>query len=89
MKKTFTLLSIATFCLVLTSCGTKEEAKTIETPAGMVNLDLSGRGKQFSIFVPDTIAEKLEIVEQSWGALEIKVGKHFHISITEDPGDIT
>lgn len=88
MKKTFKLLSIATFCFALSSCGTKEEAKTIEAPAGMVSLDLSGRGKQFSIFVPDTIAEKLEIVEQSWGALEIKVGKHFHISITEDPGDI-
>jgi hypothetical protein len=54
----------------------------------MVALDLSKFGKQFSVFVPDTIATKLEVVEQSWGALEIKVGKAFHISITEDPGDI-
>lgn len=30
----------------------------------------------------------MEVTEQSWGALEIKVGKNFHISITEDPGDI-
>lgn len=89
MKKLFTLLSVATACLALTSCGPKEETKNIEVPAGMVALDLSSHGKQFSIFVPDTTAEKLEVVEQSWGALEIKVGKHFNISITEDPGDIT
>lgn len=89
MKKSFTLLSFATICVALSSCGPKEEAKNIEAPAGMVVLDLSSRGKQFSIFVPDTTSEKLEIVEQSWGALEIKVGKHFNISITEDPGDIT
>jgi len=54
----------------------------------MVALDLSKFGKQFSIFVPDTTITKLEVIEQSWGALEIKVGKGFHLSITEDPGDI-
>jgi len=89
MKKKITLLAFAYLCVALTSCGSKEEEKNIEAPAGMVALDLSSHGKQFSIFVPDTIAEKLEVVEQSWGALEIKVGKHFNISITEDPGDIT
>ncbi len=89
MKKTFTLFAFASICVALTSCGTKEEEKNIEAPAGMVALDLSNHGKQFSIFVPDTTTEKLEVVEQSWGALEIKVGKHFNISITEDPGDIT
>jgi hypothetical protein len=89
MKKKFTLLAFATICVALTSCGPKEEEEKIEVPAGMVALDLSSHGKQFSIFVPDTTTEKLEVVEQSWGALEIKVGKHFNISITEDPGDIT
>ena len=89
MKKTFTLLAFAGICVALTSCVAKEEEKNIEAPAGMVALDLSSHGKQFSIFVPDTTTEKLEVVEQSWGALEIKVGKHFNISITEDPGDIT
>jgi len=88
MKKLFTLLSIITLSLAISSCGGKETKQNIEAPAGMVAFDLSKYGKQFSIFVPDTTAAKLEVIEQSWGALEIKVGKNFHISITEDPGDI-
>lgn len=88
MKKLITLLSAFALSLAVTSCGGKDTKQNIEAPAGMVALDLSKFGKQFSIFVPDTTAAKLEVVEQSWGALEIKVGKNFHISITEDPGDI-
>lgn len=88
MKKIFTLLSALTLSLVIVSCGGKEAQQNIEAPAGMVALDLSKFGKQFSIFVPDTTAAKLEVVEQSWGALEIKIGKGFHLSITEDPGDM-
>ena len=41
MKKTFTLFAFASICVALTSCGTKEEEKNIEAPAGMVALDLS------------------------------------------------
>jgi hypothetical protein len=59
-----------------------------EVPDGTIKLNLNKYGKQFSIYVPDTLKEKLEIKEQSWGALEIKIGKRFYISITEDPGDI-
>lgn len=88
MKKLFTFLSALTLSVAITSCGGKDTKQNIEAPAGMVALDLSKFGKQFSIFVPDTTALKLEIVEQSWGALEIKVGKGFQLSITEDPGDI-
>jgi hypothetical protein len=88
MKKLFTLLSVITLSIAVPSCGGKDAKQNIEAPAGMVALDLSKFGKQFSIFVPDTTAAKLEVVEQTWGALEIKVGKGFHISITEDPGDI-
>jgi len=88
MKKLFTLLSALTLSIAFTSCGDKDSKENIEAPAGMVALDLSKFGKQFSIFVPDTTAAKLEIIEQSWGALEIKVGKNFHLSVTEDPGDI-
>ncbi|MBI3520663.1 MAG: hypothetical protein HY062_15090 [Bacteroidetes bacterium] len=88
MKKLFTFLSMMALSVAITSCGGKETKQNIEAPAGMVALDLSKYGKQFSIFVPDTTAQKLEIVEQSWGALEIKVGKGFQLSITEDPGDI-
>lgn len=71
------------------SCGEKKkEEPKVEAPAGMVVLDLSKYGKPFTIFVPDSSTAKLEIVEQTWGALEVKVGKDFMISITEDAGDI-
>lgn len=88
MKKLISLLFAVIACVTFTSCGEKEKTQSIEAPPGMVALDLSTRGKPFSIFVPDTTAAKLTITEQSWGALEIRVGKSFQISITEDPGDI-
>jgi hypothetical protein len=88
MKKLFTLLSAFALSIAITSCGGKETKQDIQAPAGMVALDLSKYGKQFSLFVPDTVAQKLEITEQSWGALEVRVGKNFQVSITEDPGDI-
>lgn len=88
MKKLFTILSVIALSIAISSCGGKETQENVEAPAGMVALDLSKFGKQFSIFVPDTTAAKLEVIEQSWGALEIKVGKGFHLSITEDPGDM-
>lgn len=88
MKTLLTLLSVVILSVSFTACGDKNEKENIQAPAGMVALDLSRFGKQFSIFVPDTTAAKLEITEQSWGALEVKVGKNFRISITEDPGDI-
>ena len=88
MKKIITLLSALTLSIAIPSCGSKETTQDIQVPGGMMTLDLSKYGKQFSIFVPDTTAAKLEVIEQTWGALEVKVGKNFHISITEDPGDI-
>ena len=88
MKILVTLLSALTLSLTFISCGNKDAKENIQAPAGMVALDLSRYGKQFSIFVPDTTAAKLEVTEQSWGALEIKIGKNFRMSITEDPGDI-
>jgi len=87
-KKIVLVLPVLLLLLVVASCSVDEKQQNIQAPAGMVILDLSKFGKQFSIFIPDTISSKLELVEQSWGALEIKVGKEFHISITEDPGDI-
>lgn len=88
MKKIFTILSVLAFATIITSCNGGDKKEQIQAPAGMVALDLSKYGKQFSIFVPDTTTAKLSVVEQSWGALEVKVGKTFQISITEDPGDI-
>ena len=89
MKKLFTLITALVFAVSLQNCGDKkEEQPKVEAPAGMITHDLSKNGKPFTIFVPDTANAKLEVMEQTWGALEIKIGKDFQISITEDPGDI-
>lgn len=88
MKKILTILAALAITTTFTSCDGGDKKEEIQAPAGMVALDLSKYGKQFSIFVPDTTSSKLSVTEQSWGALEIKVGKTFQISITEDPGDI-
>lgn len=88
MKTIAKFLLLPILSIALFACGGKEKTEEVQAPAGMVTLDLSKYGKQFSIFIPDTANAKLEITEQSWGALEIKVGKKFQLSITEDPGDI-
>ena len=89
MKAIYTLITALALVVALPGCGGKKEEQTkVEAPAGMMTLDLSKYGKPFTIFVPDSTIGKLEITEQSWGALEIRVGKNFQLSITEDPGDI-
>jgi hypothetical protein len=89
MKAIYTLITALALVVALPGCGDKkEEQAKVEAPAGMTTLDLSKYGKPFTIFVPDSTVGKMEITEQSWGALEIRVGKNFQLSITEDPGDI-
>jgi hypothetical protein len=83
------IFAVVVAAVTLESCGAKKSEETkVEAPAGMITLDLSKYGKPFTIFVPDSTTSRLEITEQSWGALEIRAGKNFQISITEDPGDI-
>jgi hypothetical protein len=89
MKKIINLLSAAIIVSSLISCGGKKAQEPIVAPAGMNVLDLSRFGKPFAIFVPDTTAAKLEITQQSYGALDIKVGLNFNISINEQVADIT
>jgi hypothetical protein len=88
MRKSVTLLSIAIFTSIVISCGNKKSDEAIVAPQGMHTLDLTKYGKPFAIFVPDTVANKLYVTEQSSGALEIKIGKNFAISINEQAGDI-
>lgn len=73
--------------LFVFACGNKEQKSNFSTE-GLVNLDLSKYGKPFSIFVPDTISSKLLVQEQSNGALVIKVGNKFAISVNEFKADI-
>ena len=86
MKKIVLLLTIPTVAM-LYSCG---GPKTDDKPkmAGMMDLDLSAQGLPLTITVPDSSKGKLEMVVQSWGATEIKVGKNFEVSISESEGDI-
>lgn len=89
MKKLLSIISAIAIIVSVQSCGNKkEEPAAVVAPAGMITLDLSKYGKPFTIFVPDTTSAKMEIMEQTWGALEIKIGKDFQLSITEDPGDM-
>jgi hypothetical protein len=89
MKKIICLFSAALLIGSLNSCGDKKkDQEAIVAPQGMHVLDLSKYGKPFVIFVPDTVAAKLEVVQQTYGALDIKVGKTFGISINEQPADI-
>lgn len=85
-KKIINLFAATVIAISFLSCGNKQEA--IVAPQGMNVLDLSKFGKPFAIFVPDTTSTKLEITEQSSGALDIKVGKNFAISINEQAADI-
>lgn len=89
MKKIINLCCAALVVSLFMSCGDKKnEQEAIVAPAGMHVLDLTRFGKPFAIFVPDTVAAKLEITQQSYGALDIKVGKGFNISINEQAADI-
>ena len=89
MKKLINLLSVAVIASTIISCGGKKaEQETIVAPQGMNVLSLSKYGKPFAIFVPDTTAAKLTVTEQSSGALEIKVGTNFAITINEQAADI-
>lgn len=89
MKKTLFIVVSAASMMFISSCGDKKAAQEpIVAPAGMHVLDLSKYGKSFAVFVPDTVQNKLMVVEQSYGALEITAGPRFAISINEQPEDI-
>jgi len=88
MKKIINLLSATIIVSALISCGGKKKEEAIVAPQGMNVLDLTKYGKPFAIFVPDTTAAKLSVTQQSYGALDIKVGNNFAISINEQNADI-
>ena len=74
------LLSVLSI-LVVVGCKTKKE--DLAVPAGMMPLDLTANGLPIIINVPDSTRGVLNVVTQSWGATEIRVGKGFQISIAE------
>lgn len=86
MKKILLLLACPAI-LFFASCGGKTEETAVTIP-GMQEVQLKINGNALSIMVPDSTKGKMEMVEQSWGATEIKVGKDFQISIEEGEGDV-
>lgn len=87
MKKLILLLA-APAILTIASCGDSKKDDAAVSIPGMTEVNLKINGNQLSIMVPDSTKGKMELLEQSWGATEIKVGKDFQISISEGEGDI-
>ncbi len=86
-RSTTRIFGVIILCIVFFSCSNKENKSNFSTE-GLHRLDLSKYGKPFSIYVPDTISSKLTVEERSNGALDIKVGTKFAISINEYKADI-
>jgi hypothetical protein len=87
MKKTLLLLATPAL-LFLLSCGGSKKNEAAAIMPGMKEVNLKINGNNLSIMVPDSTKGKMDLVEQSWGATEIKVGSDFQISIEESEGDI-
>jgi hypothetical protein len=73
----------------LVNCSGGKEADESANIPGMTETDLTPYGMPISIMIPDSTKGKAEITEQSWGAVEIKVGKTFQVSISEGEGDVS
>src|SRR3569832_1386510 len=87
MKKALLLWTL--FAILMNAgCSDSKKNDAVTIKPGMMELNLKVNGNSLTITVPDSSIGKLEMVEQSWGATEIKVGKHFQISISEGQGDI-
>lgn len=82
------LLLILSVVLMQTACDDSKKEEVVTVKPGMMELNLKVNGNSLTITVPDSSIGRLEMAEQSWGATEIKVGKHFQISISEGQGDI-
>ncbi|MBA3972543.1 MAG: hypothetical protein H0X46_10485 [Bacteroidetes bacterium] len=86
MKKILLLLATPAV-LFLAACGGTKTDETVTMP-GMTEVQFKINGNALTMMVPDSTKGKLEMVEQSWGATEIKVGKDFQVSIEEGEGDV-
>lgn len=89
MKNIFFSFVIITSAALVGCEGSKESGvQNTDIPQGMMPLDLTQYGYAVSINVPDAATGPLEVVAQSWGTVEIKVGKMFQLSVKDGQGDI-
>ncbi len=87
MKKALILLAVPVI-IGFSSCGGSKEKEEVILP-GMMKVQVMVAGDTLSMIIPDSTKGKVEIIEQAWGATEIKVGKDFQLSIEPGEGDIT
>lgn len=87
MKKVLILLA-APVIIGFASCGGSKAEEEVILP-GMMKTELIVAGDTLTMIIPDSTKGKVEIVEQPWGATEIKVGSAFQISIEQGEGDVT
>ena len=89
MKKVILLL-IAPAIFFAAGCGNSKKNDSNSSMPGMKEVQIKVNGTPLLLMVPsDSTKGKVEIVEQNWGATEIKLGKDFQISISEGDGNIT
>lgn len=86
MKKILLLLA-APALILMASCGGSKTEEAVTIP-GMAQNEITVSGNKLTIMAPDSTKGKIEIIEQAWGATEIKVGKDFQISVEESDGDV-
>ena len=82
------LLFVAPALLFFVSCGGGKKEESTALMPGMMEVDFKINGNDLLIMVPDSTKGKMELIEQSWGATEIKVGADFQLSIEEGEGDV-
>ncbi len=87
MKKILLLITVPVV-LFFAGCGNSKTEETVPSIPGMMEVELKINGNPLLIMIPDSTIGKMQIVEQSWGATEIEVGKGFQISIEEGEGDV-
>jgi len=87
MKKALILLA-APAMIYFSSCGGTKAEEEVILP-GMMKVQFVVAGDTLSMIIPDSTKGKVEIIEQPWGATEVKVGKDFQVSIEQSEGDIT
>jgi hypothetical protein len=85
MKKSFLLIATP-IVLFFAGCGGKAEEKN-KIP-GMMETTIKVNSNELLIMIPDSTKGMAEVIEQPWGATEIKVGPDFQISVEENEGDI-
>lgn len=87
MKKVLILLA-APVIICFTSCGGSKAEEEVILP-GMMKAQVIVASDTLSMVIPDSTKGKVEIIQQPWGATEIKVGDAFQISIEQGEGDVT